>query len=280
MKQSINMVRVAVLDMNNNVPNLGLGNIVEIVKEFKEAVEWEVFDVRFKNEIPDLSWDIYISSGGPGDPLEGDGIWDVRYYDLIDKIWQHNLDGNPNKKYAFFICHSFQMIMNHFQMAEIHPRRSMSFGTFPVHKTEDGETEPYLKALPDPFHVADFRHWQVLKPNAEAFEAMGAKILVLEKIRPHVPLERAIMAVRFSKEFFGTQFHPEADPVGMLQRFREVDKELHVVETYGAEKYQRMIDDLHHPDKLGLTHDVVLPTFMKDAIRKINKAKTVEMQLV
>jgi GMP synthase-like glutamine amidotransferase len=276
---TIIMVRVAVLDMNNNVPNLGLGNIVEIVKEFKDEVEWEVFDVRFKNEIPDLSWDIYLSSGGPGDPLEGDGVWDVQYYDLIDKLWQHNLSGNPIKKFAFFICHSFQMIADHFQIAEIHPRRSMSFGTFPVHKTEDGETELYLSGLPDPFYVADFRHWQVLKPNAEIIHEIGAKITVLEKIRPHVQLERAIMAVRFSKEFFGTQFHPEADPVGMLQRFREVDKELHIIETYGEEKYQGMIDDLHHPDKLGLTHDVVLPTFMKDAIQKINKANAVEMQL-
>ena len=97
------MVRVAVLDMNNNVPNLGLGNIVEIVKEFSEEVEWEVFDVRFKNEIPDTSWDIYISSGGPGDPLEGDGIWDVQYYNLMDKLWAHNLSGNPIKKYALMI---------------------------------------------------------------------------------------------------------------------------------------------------------------------------------
>jgi GMP synthase-like glutamine amidotransferase len=274
------MVRVAVLDMNNSVPNLGLGNIVEIVKEFKEEVEWQVFDIRSKNEIPDLSWDVYISSGGPGDPLEGDGVWDVAYYDLIDKIWQHNLSGNPMKKFAFLICHSFQMVTNHFQIAEIQPRRSMSFGTFPVHKTEDGETELYLDGLSDPFYVADFRHWQVLKPNVEAIEAIGAKIVVLEKIRPHVQLERAIMAVRFSEEIFGTQFHPEADPVGMLQRFREVDKELHIIETYGEEKYKGMIDDLHDPDKMALTHDTVLPTFMRDAIRKINKAKAVEMQLV
>jgi homoserine O-succinyltransferase len=274
------MVRVAVLDMNNNVPNLGLANIVEIVKDFKDEIEWQVFEVRFKNEIPDLSWDVYISSGGPGDPLEGDGIWDVQYYNLIDKLWAHNLSGSSMKKYAFFICHSFQMITNHFRVAEIHPRRSMSFGTIPVHKTEDGEADAYLNSLPDPFHVADFRHWQVLKPNVEAINEIGAKILVLEKIRPHVQLERAIMAIRFSREFFGTQFHPEADPIGMLKRFREIDKELHIVETYGEEKYQGMIDDLHHPDKMGLTHDTVLPKFMKDAIWKINKAKAVNLQMV
>lgn len=271
------MVRVAILDMNNNVPNLGLGNIVEIVKDFSDEVESQVFDVRHKGELPDTTWDIYISSGGPGDPLEGDGDWDKRYYALMDELWQHNAS-NPNKKYAFFICHSFQMMVHHFGIADIVPRRSMSFGTFPVHKTEDGEKDRFFKNLPDPFYVADFRHWQILNPNVNQLEKIGGSILALEKIRPHVDLERAIMAVRFSEEFFGTQFHPEADPVGMLKRFREVDKSNHVVNQYGEEKYQRMIDDIHDPNKMGLTHDTVLPVFMSDSIESIKKLKTEKIE--
>lgn len=271
------MVRVAILDMNNNVPNLGLGNIVEIVKDFSDEVESQVFDVRHKGELPDTTWDIYISSGGPGDPLEGDGDWDKRYYALMDELWQHNAS-NPNKKYAFFICHSFQMMVHHFEIAEIVPRRSMSFGTFPVHKTEDGEKDRFFKNLPDPFYVADFRHWQILNPNVNQLEKIGGSILALEKIRPHVDLERAIMAVRFSEEFFGTQFHPEADPVGMLKRFRETDKSNHVVNQYGEEKYQRMIDDLHDPNKMGLTHDTVLPTFISDSIKNIKKLKAEKIE--
>ena len=78
------MVRIAILDMNNNVPNLGFGNIVEIVKDFSDEVESQVFDVRHKGELPDTTWDIYISSGGPGDPLEGAGNWDKRYFALMD----------------------------------------------------------------------------------------------------------------------------------------------------------------------------------------------------
>ena len=271
------MVRIAILDMNNNVPNLGLGNIVEIVKDFSDEVESQVFDVRHKGELPDTTWDIYISSGGPGDPLEGDGNWDKRYFALMDELWLHNAS-NPNKKYAFFICHSFQMMVHHFGIAEIVPRRSLSFGTFPVHKTEDGENERYFQKLPDPFYVADFRHWQVLNPNANQLEKIGASILALEKIRPHVDLERAIMAVRFSEEFFGTQFHPEADPIGMLKRFRETDKSNHVVSQYGEEKYQRMIDDLHDPNKMGLTHDTVLPTFISDSISKVKKLKAEKIE--
>lgn len=271
------MVRVAILDLNNNVPNLGLGNIVEIVKEFSDEVEWQVFDVRHKKEVPDTSFDIYVSSGGPGDPLEGDGDWDRRYFELMDNLWQHNLE-NTQKKYAFFICHSFQMMVNHFKIADIVPRRSMSFGTFPVHKTAKGEKERYFQNLPDPFYAADFRHWQVLNPNVARLEATGAKILALEKIRPDVDLERAIMAVRFSDEFFGTQFHPEANPVGMLKHFRTPDKYHLVLEKFDKGKYQTMIDDIHNPQKVSLTHDEVLPKFMKDAIQKVKKLKAVEVE--
>jgi imidazoleglycerol phosphate synthase glutamine amidotransferase subunit HisH len=34
--------------------------------------------------------------------------------------------------------------------------------------------------------------------------------------RDHVQYERAIMAVRFTDYFVGTQFHPEADPVSFV----------------------------------------------------------------
>ena len=98
---------------------------------------------------------------------------------------------------------------------------------------------------------------------------MGAKILALEKIRPHVPLERALMAIRFSDEFFGVQFHPEADPDGMLDHFLSPERRKHIVETHSQEKYLRMIEHLNDPDKIGLTHDVVLPQFLNRAIRAV-----------
>jgi imidazoleglycerol phosphate synthase glutamine amidotransferase subunit HisH len=40
------------------------------------------------------------------------------------------------------------------------------------------------------------------------------------KIRDHVQYERAIMAVRFTDYFVGTQFHPEADPVSFVSHLR------------------------------------------------------------
>lgn len=262
-------VRLAILDMYDNTPNQGMRCIQDIVKRFEPALKWQLFDVRGKAEVPGLDFDLYISTGGPGSPHDGDGVWDTRYYDWLQQTWEWNqVAGNP-RKHVFFICHSFQMAMKHFNLAEVNLRKSMSFGTFRCHKTDMGAAEPLFDGLPDPFFIADFRAWQCVQPNEERFEEMGAKILALEKIRAHIPLERAIMAVRFSDEFFGTQFHPEADPDGMLEHFMDPERQKYIVEHHSEEKYLRMIDHLNDSDKIGLTHDIILPQFLNRSIKAV-----------
>ena len=64
-------LRIALLDMNNGIPNQGMRCIREIVSEYKDQLISKEFDVRQKNELPDDSFDLFISSGGPGSPLEG-----------------------------------------------------------------------------------------------------------------------------------------------------------------------------------------------------------------
>ena len=69
------------------------------------------------------------------------------------------------KKHVFFICHSFQMAMQHYGLAQVVRRKSKSFGTFPCHMTDAGAREKLFDGLPNPFHIADFRDWQVIQPN-------------------------------------------------------------------------------------------------------------------
>ena len=76
---------------------------------------------------------------------------------------------------------------------------------------------------------------------------MGASILAIEKERSHVPLERAIMAIRFNDNMIGTQFHPEADAIGMSLHLQTEEKKKTVIENYGVEKWQSMIDHLNDP---------------------------------
>ncbi|WP_435414789.1 type 1 glutamine amidotransferase [Polaribacter aestuariivivens] len=264
-----NKLKLAILDMNNNQPNQGLRCIKEIVETFSEDVDFAIFDVRAKNEIPDTSYDIYISSGGPGSPLE-EAIWREPYLELMQKLWGINKT-SYQKKHVFFICYSFQVMCNYFQLGEIKLRKSTSFGILKVHKTKAGKKDILLDGLHDPFYAVDSRDWQLIQPNLKVFAGHGATILSLEKIRTHVELERAIMAVRFSEEFVGTQFHPEADPVSMEAFFSLEENKQIVINSFGKEKYDQMMDRMDDPDKLIMTYNTILPKFISNAIISVKQ---------
>ncbi|MBP7168190.1 MAG: GMP synthase [Bacteroidia bacterium] len=273
-QENHHIIRVAILDLYNNEPNEGMRGIQTILNQqdipAPFQLRWERFDVRFKEEIPDDSFDIYISSGGPGSPLEEPGArWEIEYFKLIDKLWEHNKSDDASKKFIFFICHSFQLMCRHLDLADVVKRHSTAFGIFPVHKTEEGQTEKCFAKLPDPFFAVDSRDWQVIQPNDEQMAKIGAKLLAIEKDRPHVPYERAVMSIRFSPEMIGTQCHPEADPVGMLHYLLRTDKKDIVVKHHGQEKYDEMLLHLNDPDKINLTQSSLIPAFLEDAIRKI-----------
>jgi anthranilate/para-aminobenzoate synthase component II len=79
----------------------------------------------------------------------------------------------------------------------------------------EGQEEAIFEGLNDPFYAVDSRDYQVIQPHHNRLREMGGRVLCIEKDRPHVPYERAIMAIRFSEYMIGTQFHPEADAIGM-----------------------------------------------------------------
>jgi len=51
-------------------------------------------------------FDIYIHSGGPA-AFGYKGTNGKEYFNLIDKLEDHNLSIIRKKKHAFFLCHSF-----------------------------------------------------------------------------------------------------------------------------------------------------------------------------
>lgn len=268
MKQ--NKLRLAILDMNNGTPNQGMRCLREIADRYKDQLDWDEFDVRQKNELPDLSYDLYISSGGPGSPLDGD-TWKKNFFELIDAAWSHNQQENTSKKHFFFICHSFQLACEHFNLGTITKRKSTSFGVYPIHKNKAGRKEPLFDGLSDPYFAVDSRDWQLVQPNLKVFAEHGAKVLSLEKIRTHVEYERAIMAVRFSPEFIGTQFHPEADAQGMKMHFKKTENREKVIKNFGIERYDDMMLMLEDPNKIELTHSIILPNFIASSIQKLQE---------
>ena len=249
----------------------------EILQQFGIDHDIEIktdeFEVRLRKELPDLSYDIYISSGGPGSPLDSEGSeWENRYFNWLHQVQQWNNDRKKTeKKYVFFICHSFQLVCRHYQLARVCKRKSTAFGVFPVHTLPTGKKEPVFAGLDDPFYSVDSRDYQVISPDYEALVKMGSSILALEKERPHVPLERAIMAIRFNEFMIGTQFHPEADPIGMSLYLQRDDKKQTVIAEHGEEKWANMLEHLSDPDKISWTYSHVIPNFLKIATERLVK---------
>ncbi len=269
------ILRIAILDLYEGVENQGMRGLRAIIRNFGEVhnleIELDEFDVRLKNSVPDTSYDIYISSGGPGSPLESEGSeWEKNYFNWLNQIetW-NNHELNIQKKYVFFICHSFQLVCRYWELANVCERKSTSFGVFPIHLLEEGKEESVFSGMNDPFYAVDSREYQVIEPRMNILHKK-ARILCIEKERTHVALERAIMGIRFSDYFIGTQFHPEADPIGMSMYLQTEEKKTTVIENHGQQKWESMIKHLDDPDKIMWTYSHILPNFLNIALYSLH----------
>jgi len=95
-------IRIAILDLYDGHANEGMRCILDILQQSKDSnqipLEWKIFEVRQKLEIPDSSFDLYISSGGPGSPTESEGsTWDTLYFEWLQSIVACNNGLQPFK---------------------------------------------------------------------------------------------------------------------------------------------------------------------------------------
>ena len=270
-------IKITTIDLYDNERNEGMRCIREIIADaqnkFKDVqLTYNVYETRYKGDVPNLDYDIYISSGGPGSPFNGNGTkWEKDYFNLIDAIYNYNKNYSDKKKYIFFICHSFQMMARFFEFGEVSKRDWKSFGVMPFTQTKEGENDSILKELSNPFYAADIRQYQVTNPNKKNIEELGAKILSFEMVDDNRGNNPAIAVVRISSEIAGAQFHPEADPESMLYHFNKPEEKKQIIATYGKQKYHRMIEILQEPNAIRLTRKTVIPNFLNQAIDELSK---------
>ena len=136
---------------------------------------------------------------------------------------------------------------------------------------ETGKEEQVFDGLKDPFYAVDSRDYQVIQPNHDLLNKIGAKILCIEKVRPHVPYERALMGIRFNEYMIGTQFHPEADAPGMSMYLQTEEKRKTVIESHGEDKLNSMLKHLNDPDKILWTYSHILPNFLNQSIGQLQE---------
>ena len=76
------------------------------------------------------------------------------------------------------------------------------------------------------------------------------------------------MAIRFSDEIVGTQFHPEADPVSFLEHLKKPMVKEKIIELKGKTKFREMLENLVDDQKIYKTNETLIPNFLEQALRK------------
>ncbi|WP_255563618.1 glutamine amidotransferase-related protein [Mucilaginibacter rivuli] len=264
-------IKAAIIDLYDDYPNQAISSFQHILKTFGDAnginIKADVFDLRGKNEAPGLDFDVYLSSGGPGSPIDSEGSeWETKYWKLVDDIDAHNQSEASNKKHVFFVCHSFQLLCRRYKLGDVNQRTSESYGIMSTIKTEAGKADDVFNGLADNYYIFDSREWQVVNPDMQRFKEIGATLLTIERERTNPTNPRALMAIRFNPYFIATQYHPEVDPVDMKERMLTDDYKNHMIEEYGIEKYNEILGNLNQPDKLLLTYNTIIPRFLAAAI--------------
>ena len=255
-------LRIAIIDMYDGNANVGMECIQLLLahwtKDRNTSIEQQIFKLRDCAEIPDHNFDAYISTGGPGSPTDSEGEkWDTLYTQWLDQMLKL-------EKPVFLICHSFQIACRHFNLGKISLRKSRQVGILQVHPIENNNL---FEGLEDPFYALESRLYQITEPNDEVISSMGARIIALEKIRPQVPLERAIMGIQFNEHMVGVQFHPEGEYHILLDYFKEDKIKNSILEEFGIEKWDRMIEHLNDSRKIKSTFEAIIPNFLDKALK-------------
>ena len=248
--------------MYAGAPNEGMRCIQEIIDRFSEShlvsCDTQIYDVRKNQELPNLSADVFISSGGPGSPLAEGEQWDHSYREWLLSLIEYNSKNNI-KKPAFFICHSFQLACRHLGIGEISKRAHTSFGIFPVHQTN--KTSPIFNGLENPFHAFDNRDYQVTY-DGHLHEL--SQVLAVENMEQ--TNSNAIMAIQFNECMWGTQFHPEADAKGMLSYLQRDERKEQIIQLHGLHTWEEMMQHAQNPVALNNTRNNIIPNFLTFAL--------------
>ena len=120
-------LKIAILDFYNDYPNERMRCIKVLIEHFFQTENiqgsYQIYDVRGKSELPSLSeFDVFIGTGGPGSPVFEGEQWEVDYGDFLDSVLEWNKVNEP-KKHGLLICHSYQMMVQHYHMALVCPRK-------------------------------------------------------------------------------------------------------------------------------------------------------------
>jgi homoserine O-succinyltransferase len=270
-------VRLCIIDMNNGHENQAMRCLRSIARQFHAHVqaynpglEMQLTSVspRDKGEVPPTDCDLYLSSGGPGSPFDGDGQrWVADYSHFLDGVVDEATAKGPASRAVFAVCYSFEMAVRHFKIAQIAPRATRKFGVMPIYTTERGREHPLLAAFGDRLFAFEHRNWEAIDLDTALLARLGGALLARESREGQDDKGEAVMAVDCAPGVEAVQFHPEADRTGVVTWISRPDQAAAFREAYGDTTYARMLRTLDDPMRLARTFALLIPGWL---VRKFN----------
>jgi hypothetical protein len=215
-------------------------------------------------------FDFYLSSGGPGSPLDSEGTpWGAAYGKFLDYVYAAHEKGREDAPGLMAVCYSFELVVLHFRVARLAKRAEKKFGVQPQYTTEAGRAHPLLAMFKDRIFAFEHRNWDALDPNAEALRALGGAVLAGES-RPGLHDKgESITALHVGHGIETTLFHPEADRAGIHAWIDKPEAEAEFKEAYGNLTHERMMKTIAHPERIDRAHKEVIPSFIRRHVNRL-----------
>jgi GMP synthase-like glutamine amidotransferase len=268
MTRVVDELELCVIDMNGGAANRAIGNLRALIAPFFADIRrlglegrLRIVAPRARREPIPVDCDLYVASGGPGSPLEGDGHrWGLEFRTLVERLLERRgaAAGRPQRLFA--ICFSFELLVHQLALGALQPAQPRVAGVWPVTHTPFGRGHPLLGALPTPFSVLEVREWMV----SEVAGSLGEHpVRVLASAAGPTASTRAVLeALSIGESIEAVQFHPEADPREVAQWLASKECARSIVDEHGAARYAEMIRAASATDGLPRTHSCVVPEWL------------------
>lgn len=266
-------LRIAIVDMNNGVPNQAMRCFQRLLHGFEQRVHEKnpgivfkrfVLEPRNRGHIPSGPYDLVLSSGGPGSPFEGiEDAWGVGYRKFLQDVFDLNQRDPATAPKLLAVCHSFELAVIHFEVARMVKRDTLKFGLMPAYTTRAGRDIDYLKPFDDRLFTWEYRWWQAIDPDPARLRELGGQVLAQESREEGPPGKgEGILAFSFAKGIDGAQFHPEADKPGVLAWMQMEEHAGRLKDQYGEDLYARMLKSLNDETRLARTYALFVPGWL------------------
>jgi len=273
---------VCIIDMNSGHVNQAMRCFRTIVTRFFDKVReenpglacslCEVSPRDTQAPVP-RDCDIYLGSGGPGSPYDGDDLpWFADVSGFLDGLVDQARKEDADQKSLFGVCYTFEILVRHFEIAEVAMRDSRKFGVMPAYTTAFGQKHPLLAPFRDRLFAFEHRNWEAVNLREARLRELGGGVLAQESRDGHSK-GRALLGFEIAPGIETVQFHPEADRAGVMSWIARPEQAAAFRATYGEDTYQAMLRTLEDPNRLARTYALVIPGFLQRRFNALARAR-------